>query len=678
MSALPSMQPPLLTLIRVAASGFPSSLLLSRKCRRLFDSSTKPCRAVIGGTIGSAMRFSPPQCKAAFSLGVLALTFASFTFGASDQAMPVENSSLSQREEIRVADFGAVPDDGNNDSQAFLAAFEKSKEFPASTLILEKGVYDIFHGSSPDSSEVIFFLEHLRNLTLEGNGAELRVRTWNPLFRIHDSVGMVIRNLTVDWHPLPHAAGRVTEIDREARSFVLRLEPTYLPPFPATVDLVVGYDAITKFPPQVPQSQNFLVAQNYTRKTEAAGPELLRVFMSGKPRTITSRASELGGLPEVGSHVALRFTARGCNAFLLQNCDQTLFEDVSVYSAPGMGVSLFHCTDVTLRRVRVEPRPGADRWMSTCVDATHFNFCRGSILVEDCVFIGQEDDGSNVHNMYMRVHRRVGDRVVEIEGGRGYDVFQPDPLPRAGDILEFSLDKNPYLAEFTANIEEVSFVPTRADGKARLYTVRVDRDLPELAHDTLVGNASAVPDMFVMRRTTIGGNRGMGIRLKTRGALIEDCLFEDTLGAAIWVSCEFEKTSNAAEGISNRNITIRNNRILRAGAMMGPEQGAITVTTGRDRSFPFVHRDLLIEGNTIEDAFGFGIRLTSSDGVRVTGNTITGATNAAVSVSSSRNIVVEENEFTSRAPSPDSDVLIGAGNEDDTIIVKGNRRGFQP
>lgn len=585
------------------------------------------------------------------------------------------NPAPSPRE-IHVSDYGAVPDDGRDDRSAFLAAFAESKKHPASTLVLEQGVYDLFHERLPDATadtaSIVFYLENLRNLTIEGNGAELRVRTWNPLFRIHDSEGLVIKNLKIDWDPVPHAAGRVIETDPVTRSFLLHLEPAYHPGFAATVDLIVAYDADKKFPPPIPQSRNFLLAQNDAQPTEVVGDGGLRVFVSAKPRTITPRASELGGLPEVDSHVALRFTARGCNAFLLQNCEQTTFEDVSVYSAPGMGVSLFHCTDVTLRRVRVEPRPGADRWMSTCVDATHFNFCRGEILIEDCAFIGQEDDGSNVHNMYMRVHRKTADRVVEIMGGRGYDAFQPDPAPRVGDLLEFGSDANPYLAGFSAIIEEVSSVPTRADGKARLYTLRMDRVLPDLAHDTLVGNASAVPDMFVMRRTIIGGNRGMGLRVKTRGALIEDCVFEDTLGAAIWLSCEAEKSSNAAEGVANRNITIRNNRILRTGAMMGPDQGAITVTTGRDRSFPFVHRDLTIEGNLIEDAYGHGIRLTSSDGVRVAGNRIIRSLNAPVSISTSRNVVVDGNDFIS--PPEEVDVVIGGGNDNPSIVVKNNRR----
>ena len=580
-------------------------------------------------------------------------------------------------ERVEVASFGAVVNDGKDDREAFLNAFEACSKLPASVLVLEKGVYDIDQKEDEPLTTITFFLENIPNLTIEGNGAELLARTWHPLFRIHDSANLVVKDLKVDWNPVPHTAGEVIERNPEDRSFVIRVTPGYRPTFAAPVDLIVGYDPVQKIPNQVATGDNFLFTQNQGPLTEVLGEDTMRVRLSNKPRTVTPHAAKVV-VPELGSSVAIRFKARGSTAFLFQRCDKLRVENVDIYSAPGMGLTMLNSVDVHLKGVRVIPRPGADRWMSTCVDATHFKMCRGQIVMEDCVFEGMEDDGSNVGNMYMRLHGRKGPRTAQLECGRGYAVFQPDPDPRVGDTLEFGSQANPYIAGFEAKIVEVSSIPTRPDGKAKLFTVTLDRDMPELPKDTLVGNASAVPDLFVMRNTVVKGNRGYGIRVITRNAIVEDCRFENILGGAILMQCLMEKTTNAAEGISNRNNIVRNNRIYRCGAMLGSAGGAIMMDVGlnnQSHRYPYVHEEVTIENNLIEDAFGYGISLKSAADVRVLGNTIVNPRNSPVFIGSSRNIVVRGNRFVLPAERAGEPVVtFGRGNDQSTLTVENNNR----
>ncbi len=611
-------------------------------------------------------KFAQVLCRSVIVLALFPPVFAQAeTVG---QEPPVPRPSSPPR--LLVSDYGAVADDGKDDREALSAAFEACKELDASVLVFESGTYDIFQPEDEPTDTISFFLEDMRNLTIEGNGATLLARTWHPLFRIHDSPNLHVKNLTVDCDPVPHAAGVVVE--RGDGWFLLRLDEAYRNMPDATVDLVVGLDPETKITRQIPNQQNYLLAQYYDRKTERVSPDTVRVFLSEKPRTISEYTREIGA-PEVGSYVLLRLRARGATAFLFQKCDDLVVEDVTIYSAPGMGIYVQHATNAVLRRVHVVPGPG--RVISTCVDSTHFNICRGTIVIEDCVFIGQMDDGSNMHNAYMRLYRKVSERTVELTGGRGYAAFQPDPDPRVGDLLEFSSEDNPYVAGFEARIVSVSSVPTREDGKAKLFTVTLDRDFPDMPVDTLVGNATAVPDLFVMRNTVVKGNRGMAMRVKTRNAIIEDNYFEDTLGPALYLSCEMDKNVNAAEGISNRNILIRNNHIVRAGAMFGENGGAIQVRTGLGKSYPFVHRDIVIEGNTFEDSFGYAVRITSADGVEIFDNKIIFPQNAPIYVDTSRDVYVGENEFVlSEDQAELPDVKLGPGNLLDTIEIVDNER----
>ncbi|MGE9289395.1 MAG: right-handed parallel beta-helix repeat-containing protein [Puniceicoccales bacterium] len=574
---------------------------------------------------------------------------------------------------ILVSDYGAVINDGGNDRDAFLQAFEECKKYPASVLVLEKGVYDSDRSEEEPLGSISFFLTDLQNLTIEGNGAELTVRTWHPLFRIHDSPNLHVKDLIIDCHPIPHTAGKVIERNPESRTFVLELAEAYRPGIAEKVDLIVGYDAEKKIPNQVPTSRNFLFAQNAAPLTEPIGEDKLRVVLSDKPRTVTPYAAQVV-VPELGEWVAMRYKSRVSTTFLFQKCDNLFVENVSIYSAPGMGVNVKHSDGITLKRLRVEPRPREDRWMSTTVDATHFTSCRGRIVIEDCVFEGQEDDGSNVHNMYLRVHEQLSPRVVKLRGGRGYDRFQPMEEPRLGDWLEFGSEEKPYLAMVEAKIVAIESVPTRKDGKAEVYTVTLDRDLPELSVGTVVGNASSIPTEFIMRRSIMRGNRGMGIRVQTRNVLIEDCLFEDILGAGIWIACAAEEANNAAEGVSNRGVVLRNNRIVRTGAMFGPKNplnGGITMIVGHNKSFlhPFTHQNIRIENNVIEDSFGYGISVVAADQVEVIDNTIVNSTDAPIFIGASKNVLLMGNRYTG-----ESFIEYGPVNEMDSIQVLDNHR----
>ena len=80
-----------------------------------------------------------------------------------------------------------------------------------------------------------------------------------------------------------------------------------------------------------------------------------------------------------------------------------LVEDVTIHHCGGMGLIAEKTDNVTVRRLQVVLRKGSPRIITTTADATHFCNCRGTVLIEECIFENMLDDATNVHGSYVRV-----------------------------------------------------------------------------------------------------------------------------------------------------------------------------------------------------------------------------------------------------------------------------------
>lgn len=82
----------------------------------------------------------------------------------------------------------------------------------------------------------------------------------------------------------------------------------------------------------------------------------------------------------------------------MNSCSNMTLQDLTLYSAPGMGIYASMTRDVLLQRVQVAKRSG--RPMSITADAVHFDTCAGHLQIQDSLFEGQGDDGLNVHGKF--------------------------------------------------------------------------------------------------------------------------------------------------------------------------------------------------------------------------------------------------------------------------------------
>ena len=531
--------------------------------------------------------------------------------------------------EVSVAAFGAVADDGRDDGLAVRRAVEACRKVARPCLVFPPGKY-YFRGDRTRSMSHVD-VNDFAEITIRGENTELVGCGTKTLLRFERCGKVTVTGLDVDWDPLPFTAGRV--VAAEDGSFDVEVLGEHPLREDTPVQAVTVVDGETHLPIRTTARNHYQLTQKgYSKKAQIAGSNRLRIFVS--PRAESLRSTDQQRVPAVGSFVVAWFRVRAGGAFRPFACGEVRFDNCRVFATAGMGFAFNACDSVSLHGCQVVPKDG--RWLSSTVDATHCNMVRKKVEYEDCRFEGMGDDAINVHGMYSMVHERSGPRTIVLRGWKSiFDGPVSDDFSgpaqnslRVGESLEFSTMENPLVAAFMSTITES--IPVEVRG-AMLKRITVDRDLPEFVQArSIVADTADIPQT-VIRNCVFRGGRGIGVRLKTRNAVVENCTFEDVNGAGVWITCD---AAVDHESISARDVTIRGNTFRRTSP-------AVSSSAGRTIVYPFVHENVTIENNRIEDCRGTALLIRSVVGGLIRNNTIERSAPEPIRVSLSRGVRVE-------------------------------------
>ncbi len=568
---------------------------------------------------------------------VLALALAGLgRFGLADQAV------------ISAADLGAIPDDGQDDSAALAAAFAKCRGSAGARLVLAKGQYDLRFG---DRRGPTLLARDCRDLTIDGQNATLMFSGVCSALTFRNVRGLTVKDLAIDWARPPFSVGAVVATGE--RSFDIQIEPEFPVAGGEPVGAFMQYDPQTRRP-----AARGLDVYEQVESTELLRPQVLRVKLK---KAVAVKPGML---------LVLRHQVYSHNAIDLGECDDVRIEDVTVHTTPGMGVHGSFLGALTIRRFNVVPRPRSRRVMSATADGMHFNCCYGPIVIEDCTFEGMGDDALNVHGIFMEVTQRAGERTVLATCRNNWIL-----APRPGDAIEFT-DPATVLPYATGRVAEVT-----ADRPAGNMRIEFADPLPErLKVGDAMGDAAWAPKLRV-GGCTVRHNRARGFLVQTRDAVIENNRFEGCTGAGIHVTADF---GYWRESIGTRNVAVRGNTFV--GCNRGPAMAEAAVNVfahvkdWRHAPQPGVHREVVIENNTIRDTDNSAVFIGATDGFVVRGNRIEQSCRAptrgggrdAIHLLNSRNGRIEGNVIPpeSRGAGQQRDVGFGPGCDLDTITVK--------
>jgi hypothetical protein len=404
---------------------------------------------------------------------------------------------------INVADFGAIPNDDNDDTQAIITALAACNRNGA-TLNFMAGNYLI---QGDQTGTPIFSIWGYQNLTINGNNATLSCKNWNVVFYAANSSRLNINGFTITWErDLPFSYGTITA---KGTGYIdVTLADSQLARAGLKSEAILEYDPVN----MRPATNGFDFYQYNSPLTQIISSNVIRCFSDF--------------YYNIGTHVVIRHQIYEDNVFLFVQVNGLSLSNIVVYSGGGMCLYGSANTNVSINNFQVK-RFGT-RWMSTCADGIHLSATRGTINIENSYLQGMGDDGFNIHGKYFQIESISGNSLC-IRDAYTNHIPYSDDIPLKGDTMVF-LDPATMVIKGEAVV-----VATSANNSSDCQSVTLNALASGVVSGDQLYNKSAVASLNVIN-TQVVGNRARGMLLQTSNAHITNCTFNQCSAPAILVT----------------------------------------------------------------------------------------------------------------------------------------------
>lgn len=434
-------------------------------------------------------------------------------------------------------------------------------------LNLEKGVYN-FHPSeklqrelyisnhdqvNPKNCAVI--IEGARNITLDGNGAELLFHGVMLPIVIQNTENCVVKNISIDFAK-PHIAQiEVMKNDTINKEITYRVEPWvdyYIKDgvfhhkgegWDIDVQNAIAFDGQTRH--IVYNTSDIWMGK---RDSEIVGDRMVKAKWDDK-RLVK------------GTRLALRSWRRPTPGVFVNQAKNTTLRNLTVHYADGMGLMAQMSENITLDEFNVKLKGENDpRYFTTQADATHFSACKGVIKSVNGLYEAMMDDAINVHGTYLKVIERLDDYtlIAEYQHPQAFGFKWGE----VGDLVQFVSANTMEVIGDENVVTEIS--PENDTNGDKKFTIEFEEKLNgNISNATTIGieNLTWTPEVL-FANNMIRNNRARGTLFSTpKKTVVENNVFDHTSGCAILLCGD---CNGWFETGACRDVTIRNNTFINA------------------------------------------------------------------------------------------------------------------
>lgn len=470
--------------------------------------------------------------------------------------------------------FGLKPNTNKNASPVLQKALQKIKaEYKEGDSIVirfaeghynfyEKGAaireYYISNHDQDNPKKVGIALEDMRNLTLDGNGAQFIFHGRMLPVSLLRSTNCSLKNFSIDF-ATPHIA-QIKIVDSSPETGVT-FEPASWVNYRITKDSVFetygeGWTVRPSWGVVFDGETRHLVYNTGDLGCKTKGATEV------SPRRINVPAWKEKRL-KPGMFFIMRGWGRPTPGIFLSHDLNTIIDNVKVHYAEGMGLLAQFSENITLEKFGVCLKGDDDpRYFTTQADATHFSGCKGKIISCNGLYEGMMDDAINVHGTYLKVVKRVDDHTLigryMHDQSWGFEWGCPD------DEVQFVRSQTMELVGDRNHITSIRpYDKDKIDG-AREYCITFKGPLDKAINESEgfgIENLTWTPEVL-FAGNVIRNNRARGALFSTpRKTVVEDNLFDHTSGTAVLLCGD---CNGWFETGACRDVTIRNNRFINA------------------------------------------------------------------------------------------------------------------
>lgn len=271
----------------------------------------------------------------------------------------------------------------------------------------------------------------------------------------------------------------------------------------------------------------------------------------------------------------------------------------------GLSTVFQDSSDISITNCRFVPSADGAKSMASVADFIQVCMCRGKIVIKGNKFLGAGDDTLNVHGIHFPA-LKIGSRKMRLWfSHRQTHGFLPF---RAGDKIKF-INWMTMLEEGENEVVSAELV----SDKCIILTLKE----PIKALITVVENVSATPETVEFSDNFMSRIITRGILLTTSNVTVENNVFDNTSMHSILIS---DDARSWYESGMVDNIVIRNNVFRRTVGYTVQVKPENIIHKG------YVHKNIVVENNTIESNGEGGFYLKSTSGITVKNNNIVGKT----------------------------------------------------
>lgn len=504
----------------------------------------------------------------------------------------------------------AVSATANAQPTDFRPLVQKALQNGEKRIVIPPGVYRL----EPAAGQgVLWTLRNVHDVEIIADGVTLIGTKLTRALMLDRCRSVTLQGLTIDYDPLPFTQGAIAAVAEDKSWIDIQIHPGYPRRPYSRIDLV---DPQTRFRKK---GMPFL----WGTKATLRAPDTVRIALKG-----IGEAASPGDLASLSTGPEENLPP---HAATIENCAAITLRNVTVHSAPGMGI--LECDGeggnryLNCKVVRGPRPPGAtqERLLTTSWDALQSKCTRVGPLVENCIIEEAGDDSWSVQSSDYLIIKgdgahltlafrdewteglQIGDHIrAALDGPQAQitarKIVRREAADLAPDVLEKLKAAPPY------SLWSVS---------SKCLEITLDRDSP-FPPGASVFSPDRQGNGFIFRNNKIHSS---GRVLIKAGGLIEN----NVLDTAHNLTVSPEVPGDAAAGI--KNLIIRGNTIRQSGyfcpAPWSAAAGAISITAAAapPRLRPAgVFENIRIENNTLEGICGPNLVVTSARGVIVRNN----------------------------------------------------------
>ena len=446
---------------------------------------------------------------------------------------------------------------------------------------------------------IVFPLMGKKNITVDGEGAELIFHGEIMPFVLDACENIIIKNLSIDYASPMYVQAEIAEAQKgymeltfdgdefkfreeDGKFWIYSDEDAWKQEFRHC--LVMEVDKHTKGPSAY--------KRNYITETEEGADHgfLSRMFKVVKYKALGDNRlavyGDVGYTHQQGNYWVATFHYNRKNPGIFINASKNVtLENINLYHALAMGVICQISENITLKNLQTKLREGSRRLLTVCADATHFVNCRGKIVMTDCFFTNMLDDALNIHGIYNKIIRMEG--INRVIGGfghfqqRGIQIYKPGDAIR---VIEVETAKT--VANYT--VKEAGLLSEEE--------VWVETNEPMSVYDDryIIENLSANPEVEICN-CECGNNRPRGFLLGSpKRMLVENCIFYNMYAG---INIGSEMTDWFESGQVN-DVTIRGNHFNNSAFAGASPAISIAPKVRHMDSLRHYHKGIVIENNT--------------------------------------------------------------------------------